>query len=293
VTELRLAADAPAAAPVSAVRDGMQQAGARPRFGVYLAQLWDRRHFIASYTRANNEVMYSRSFLGQLWQVLTPLLNAAVYYLVFGLLLHTSRGTPNFVAFLVIGIFVFHFIQQSVMRGSKSIANNQGLIRSLHFPRAALPISTTGQTCIQLMVSMVVMIPIVLLTGERPALRWLLVLPDLVLVTSFALGAAFVIARISAHIPDTTALLPFVLRSWLYLSGIFYSIEHITKHNPSIKILLELNPGAEYVELARAALIQDANVQLRIWAFATAWAVVSLVGGLIFFWRAEETYARG
>jgi teichoic acid transport system permease protein len=288
-----MAADAPAAAPVAAVPDGMQQAGARPRFGVYLRQLWDRRHFIASYTRANNEVMYSRSFLGQLWQVLTPLLNAAVYYLVFGLLLHTNRGTPNFVAFLVIGIFVFHFIQQSVMRGAKSIANNQGLIRSLHFPRAALPISTTGQTCIQLMVSMVVMLPIVLITGERPALRWLLLLPDLVLVTAFAAGASFVIARISAHIPDTTALLPFVLRSWLYLSGIFYSIEHITRSNPSVKILLELNPGAEYVELARAALIQDANVQLRIWLFATLWAVVALIGGLVFFWRAEETYARG
>src|SRR4051794_8698375 len=232
----------------------MQRAGARPTLGVYLAQLWDRRHFIASYTRANNEVTYSRSFLGQLWQVLTPLLNAAVYYLVFGLLLHTNRGTPNFIAFLVIGIFVFHFIQQSVMRGSKSVANNQGLIRSLHFPRAALPISTTGQTCIQLLVSMVVMIPIILLTGERPAWRWLLVVPDLVLATAFSLGAAFVIARISAHIPDTQALLPFVLRSWLYLSGIFYSIEHITRNNPALKVLLQLNPGAEYVELARAAL---------------------------------------
>jgi teichoic acid transport system permease protein len=293
VTELRLAADAPAPAPVAAVREGMTRAGARPPLRVYLAQLWDRRHFIASYTRANNEVTYSRSFLGQLWQVLTPLLNAAVYYLVFGLLLHTNRGTPNFIAFLVIGIFVFHFIQQSVMRGSKSIGSNQGLIRSLHFPRAALPISTTGQTCIQLSVSMVVMIPIVLLTGERPALRWLLVLPDLVMVTAFALGASFVIARIAAHIPDTTALLPFILRSWLYLSGIFYSIEHITRNNPSIKVLLELNPGAEYVELARAALIQDASVQMRIWVFAAAWAVVALVGGLIFFWRAEETYARG
>src|SRR4051812_19122099 len=253
-----MAADAPAP-PVPAVPEGMQRAGARPPLRAYVAQLWDRRHFIASYTRANNEVTYSRSFLGQLWQVLTPLLNAAVYYLVFGLLLHTNRGTPNFIAFLVIGIFVFHFISQSVMRGAKSVAGNQGLIRSLHFPRAALPISTTGQTCIQLLVSMVVMIPIVLITGERPEWRWLLVVPDLVLATGFACGAAFVIARISAHIPDTTALLPFVLRSWLYLSGIFYSIEHITRNNPAVKILLQLNPGAEYVELARSALIEGAS----------------------------------
>jgi len=225
--------------------------------------------------------------------VLTPLLNAAVYYLVFGLLLHTSRGTPNFIAFLVIGIFVFHFIQQSVLRGSKSIANNQGLIRSLHFPRAALPISTTGQTCIQLGVSMIVLIPIVLLTGETPSLRWLLIIPDLILAAGFALGAAFVLARIGAHIPDTTALLPFILRTWLYLSGIFYSIEHITRNRPSIKVLLQFNPGAEYVELARSAMIDSAHVAPYIWALAAAWSVVALVGGLIFFWRGEETYARG
>ena len=287
-----MAADA-TALPVSAVPEGMQRAGARPPLRTYVAQLWDRRQFIASYTRANNEVTYSRSFLGQLWQVITPLLNAGVYYLVFGLLLHTNRGTPNFVAFLVIGIFVFHFIQQSVLRGSKSIASNQGLIRSLHFPRAALPISTTGQTCISLLVSMAVMIPIVLFTGETPRLQWFLLVPDLLLATAFALGAAFVLARIGAHIPDTTALLPFILRTWLYLSGIFYSIEHITRHNPSIKLLLQLNPGAEYVELARSALIDGANVKGYIWAFAAGWAIVSLFGGLVFFWRAEETYARG
>jgi teichoic acid transport system permease protein len=292
VTELRLAADAPAP-PVPAVPEGMQRAGARPPLRVYVGQLWDRRHFIASYTRANNEVTYSRNVLGQLWQVITPLLNAGVYYLVFGLLLHTNRGTHNFVAFLVVGIFVFHFIQQSVLRGSKSVANNQGLVRSLHFPRAALPISTTGQTCISLLVSMVVMIPIVLFTGERPAWRWFLLIPDLLLATAFALGAAFVLARIGAHIPDTTALLPFILRTWLYLSGIFYSIEHITRHNPSVKLLLQLNPGAEYVELARSALIDGAAVNGHIWAFAAGWAVISLVGGLVFFWRAEETYARG
>jgi len=55
VTELRLAA-APPAPPVTDVPEGMQRAGARPPFGNYLSQLWDRRHFIVSYTRANNEV---------------------------------------------------------------------------------------------------------------------------------------------------------------------------------------------------------------------------------------------
>ena len=50
--------------------------------------------------------MYTEARLGQLWQVLTPLLNAAVYYLIFGIILDTSRGVPNFPAFLITGIFM-------------------------------------------------------------------------------------------------------------------------------------------------------------------------------------------
>src|SRR4051812_852749 len=111
----------------------MQRAGARPSLGVYLRQLWARRHFIIDFTRSNSQVMYAGNFLGQIWQVLTPMLNAAVYYLIFGVLLGTKRGTHNFVAFLVIGIFVFHFLQQSITRGARSVMNNQGLVRSMHF----------------------------------------------------------------------------------------------------------------------------------------------------------------
>jgi teichoic acid transport system permease protein len=294
VTELRLPATAPAPdVPPTALLDEMHRAGARPSLTTYLAQLWQRRHFLVSYTRANNEIMYSRSFLGQLWQLLTPLLNAAVYYLIFGLLLHTRRGVHNYVAFLVIGIFVFHFLQQSIIRGSRSIANNGGLIRSLHFPRAVLPISSTGQTGIQLLVSMAVLIPIVLVTGETPTLRWLLLVPALFLTVMFALGASLAIARVSAHIPDTTALLPFILRTWLYCSGIFYNIEVMARDRPTVRLLLHLNPGAEYVELARSALIEGYRAPGYMWWLAAGWALVAVVGGTAFFWQAEETYARG
>ena len=48
----------------------------------------------------------------------------------------------------------------------------------------------------------------ILLTGETPDWGWFLLIPDVALAAVFAAGTALVIARISAHIPDTTALLP-------------------------------------------------------------------------------------
>lgn len=273
---------------------GLKRAGARPNIVLYTRQLWGRRHFIAEFSRANSAVGYSRSTLGQAWQVLTPLLNAGVYYLIFGVLLNTKRGVHNYVAFLVIGIFTFTFTQSSMIDGARAISSNLGLTRVLHFPRAVLPVSSTLVALRQLLISLVVLIPIVLITGERPMVRWLLLIPVIALQSLFCLGIACAIARIGAKIPDTSQILPFVMRTWLYASGVFYSISAFTKdHSHTVKVLLQANPAGVYVELARAALLKShPPLPHYEWLYAVAWAVVALVAGYAFFWQAEEQYGR-
>ncbi|MGI8761086.1 MAG: ABC transporter permease [Jatrophihabitantaceae bacterium] len=271
----------------------LRRAGARPSLRDYTRDLWGRRHFITSFSTANNAVGYSDSFLGQAWQLLTPLLNAAVYYLIFGVLLHTKRGVHNFIAFLVIGIFVFTFTQTSALQGARAISANLGLTRVLQFPRAVLPVASTLVALQRLVLSLVIMLPIVLITGEVPAPRWLLLIPAIVLQSMFCLGMAFIIARIGAKVPDTSQVLPFILRTWLYLSGVFYSVTSFTKgHGHWVKVLLEVNPGAVYVNIVRDALLSHERATPYAWPLAIGWAVVILVAGYVFFWQAEEQYGR-
>src|SRR6516165_2217829 len=75
-----------------AARYGLRPSSARPGLVSYLRLVWQRRHFIFAYATARNVSMYTEARLGQLWQVLTPLLNSAVYYLVFGVLFKANRG---------------------------------------------------------------------------------------------------------------------------------------------------------------------------------------------------------
>ena len=70
----------------------LKLSGARPSLAGYLAMLWQRRHFIIGYATARNISMYTEAKLGQIWQVLTPILNACVYYLIFGLLFEAARA---------------------------------------------------------------------------------------------------------------------------------------------------------------------------------------------------------
>ena len=111
-----------------------------------------------TYATSRNVSKYSNSALGQLWQVLTPLLNAAIYFLMFGLILGANKGIENYPAFLITGMFVFTYTQRSVSSGAKAISGNLSLIRALHFPRAALPLAYTIQEFQQLLISMGVLV---------------------------------------------------------------------------------------------------------------------------------------
>jgi teichoic acid transport system permease protein len=280
-----------------AERHGLTRSCARPPLGGYLRELWGRRQFIFSYARARTYALYAGARLGSVWQVLTPLMNAAVYYLAFGVLLGTKNGIHNYAAFLICGMFVFTYTQRSMTEGSRSLALNMSLIRTLHFPRATLPLAYVVNELNQMLVSMAILFAFVGLT-DGPTRRWLLVVPALAMQTMFNLGMTLIFARIGTFVSDISQLLPFVTRTWLYASGIFFSIPDKLRalDAPGWVIqVLSLNPISAYIDLVRRALLHEhaRNELPHAWSIAAVWAVVVLVGGFWFFWRAEDRYGRG
>jgi teichoic acid transport system permease protein len=280
-----------------AERYGLSKSSARPALGGYLRELWGRRQFIFSYARARTYALYAGARLGSVWQVLTPLLNAAVYYLAFGVLLGTKNGIHNYAAFLICGMFVFTYTQRSMTEGSRAISLNMSLIRTLHFPRATLPLAYVVNELNQMAVSMGILLALVGLT-DGLAWRWLLILPALALQTMFNIGMTLIFARIGAFVSDISQLLPFITRTWLYASGIFFSIPSrlAALHAPGWVIqVLSLNPISAYIDIVRRSLLEEhaKNELPHAWSIATGWAVLVLVGGFLFFWLAEDRYGRG
>ncbi|GAA2424159.1 ABC transporter permease [Streptomyces pulveraceus] len=282
-----------------ATKYGLTVSGARPGLFEYIRQLWGRRHFIMAFSRAKLTAQYSQAKLGQLWQVATPLLNALVYYLIFGLILGTRKGMTQevFIPFLVTGVFVFTFTQSSVMAGVRAISGNLGLVRALHFPRASLPISFSLQQLQQLLFSMIVLAAVAIAFGSYPGLSWLLIIPALVMQFVFNTGLALIMARLGSKTPDLAQLMPFVMRTWMYASGVMFSIPVMLKDKPDwIANVLQYNPAAIYMDLIRFALIDGygaGNLPAHVWIVALAWAVLMGLVGFVYFWKAEERYGRG
>ncbi|MFJ9937126.1 ABC transporter permease [Streptomyces virginiae] len=282
-----------------AAAHGLTLSGARPTLPRYIAQLWQRRHFVSAYANARMQATYSTAKLGQVWHLVTPLLNAAVYYFIFGIVLKASHGVPDYVPFLITGIFVWDFVSSSVNAGTRAVHSNLGLVRALHFPRASLPISTVVQLFQQLLVSMAALVILLLAFGQRPGAAWLLAVPALLLTALFAAGCAMIMARIGSKSPDVSQLMPFVLRTWMYSSGVMWSIDQMLGKNDLphwVLTALKVNPPAVYIDLMRFALIDSFPAHAlphHVWLLAAGWALLAGVGGFIYFWKAEEAYGRG
>jgi teichoic acid transport system permease protein len=278
-------------AATMAEEHGLRRIGIRPRLRTYIDDLWARRHFIRVLASSTAYARNQNNYLGQLWAVLSPLLNAAVYFLIFGMLLQTDRGVDNFVAFLTIGVFMFSFTASSITSGSKAITGNLGLVRSLHFPRAVLPLAVVLTELISLLPALAVLCVIVLLTGEPITVDWLLFPVVVVVQWLFNTGCAFIIARLVAHVRDLLHLIPLVLRFLRYASGVFFSITAYAG-DTWIGLVMEYQPIAIYLTLARSTLLSEGAQDPVDWAVGIGWAVVAFVVGFLFFWRAEERYGR-
>jgi teichoic acid transport system permease protein len=310
-----------------AAQYGLRPSSARPGLVRYLGMVWQRRHFILAYATARNVSMYTEARLGQLWQVLTPLLNSAVYYLIFGILFKANRDVSNYTAYLVTGVFIFSFTERSIVVGSGVMRANIALIRALHFPRACLPLAYVLVEFQQLLLSMVVLFAIVLGTGEPLTLYWFLLVPALLMQSMFNMGAALILARIGAGAQDVSQLVPFLLRVWRYFCGVMYSIEALPATLPVwAKDLLSVNPAAVYISLIRFAIITTQRTDApgakpydagqcaifnakkipalqaychpaigtgELWLAGIGWAAVTVAIGVVYFWRAETRYGRG
>jgi teichoic acid transport system permease protein len=245
-----------------AAQYGLRPSAKRPSIGTYLSELARRWSFIMGFATARNVAMYTEAKLGQLWQILAPLLNAGVYFLIFGLIITgVSRGVPNYLAFLVTGVFIFSFTQRTFISTSKVITQSLPLIRALKFPRAALPLAYVMIELQQLLLSMAVLSVLVLVGHQPLTWDWLLVIPALALLTMFNAGIGLFAARTGARVNDFSQLLPFLMRTWLYLSGVIYSIQvfvaHHSKNYGWATTLLQLNPAHIFITLVRNALLKS------------------------------------
>jgi teichoic acid transport system permease protein len=298
MTPAPVSSDSAAAAAALAAENGLVVLGGRPPLISYARQLWIRRHFAIELARSRFRAQNEADRLGAAWIVLLPTINAAVYGLVFGVIVKNASRPPHFIPFLVTGVFTFAFFSGCFSDGARSIISNRGLVRTLHFPRAVLPVASVVQQLFALGPVVLVMCLIVKISGEPFSLRWLLIFPAYFLMALFCTGVAFFAARLTIHVRDIAQLIPFITRLLFYVSGIFFAVSTKFSGHGLLTLALKANPANVYITLVRDALLsrdrrlQGVHADAHTWQLGVLWGLLTVVAGFVFFWRAEGLYGR-
>ncbi len=274
--------------------DHLSKVGGRPPIGQYLSQLWQRRHFIWRESRSKVSTQNARNRLGSAWLVIRPLLDAVFYWVIFGLVLQVGRGLPNYVAFVIIGVFMFQLTSAAISSGVNVVRTSKALIRAFTFPRASIVISLVAQRLLQQVPAILVMLTIIALVPPHapPQVSWVLFPLILVLHTIFNLGVAFLFARLGAAWPDLSQAVSFAVRILMYGSAVIFPIERFVDRSPAALAIIEMNPIYAFLTAYRTILIDAVVPGPGLWLQMVGWAVGMLAAGFLLFWASEESYAR-
>lgn len=272
--------------------NGLSPVGVRPSLGEYISQLWGRRHFIWMDARHRMLSQNSRNRLGSVWLLLRPLMDAAFYFLIFGVVLNVQRaGIDNYGAYIIVGVLMFRATSTSISSSPAALASGKVLIRAFSFPRAAIPISAVLRDGLQMLWAVGAMLVMIVALPPHvlPSLTWLLVIPILALQWILNLGISFIFARVGFHFPDMTQMMSFVSRVLMYSSGVIFPINLIVT-NPIALDIIEANPVFQMVSMYRTVLMDGAVPPIESWMILAGWAGGLALFGFLFFWRGEATY---
>lgn len=269
----------------------LKRLNVRPGFFAYLAQLWERRFFVLADARFRAFRTAKSYNLWRFWIIAQPLLEAAMYGVIFGLLLKTSRGIDNYLGFLVLGVTFFGLMSALLNGGQSLLQTSRNLMQTFQFPRASLVLSQSLRYMLDNLPGLIIAIAFALGAQWGTPLSWkiVLVIPLILMIWIFGTGLMFIVARLTAFIPDVKVLINLGLRAWFFSSGIFFSLERFAD-NPTLYRMFCYNPAYLFLKSVRETVIYDTIPSAETWGYLAAWSFGAFFIGLLFFWRAEERY---
>ena len=267
--------------------------------GAYVRRLWERRDFTVQLALGNVAAQTADTRLGLLWWIVNPLLLSLIYFLVFGVILGGRRGNPEFLAYLIVGVFSFRFLSQTMAKSANLITGNSKLITSVRMPRLLFPIAATIEAAVGFAVGVAVFFLLVMpFRGITPT-WWTLLLPvPFILQFLFALGVGALTARFVVRVRDVANLVPHITRLWFYLSPVLWPLDKLDDLASSeLDFLLPIlfaNPMFAILSLYRTALLGPdlAPFEPLMLVTAIAWTAYMLIVGTRSFVRHEEDLAR-
>jgi ABC-type polysaccharide/polyol phosphate export permease len=242
------------------------------------------RYLFAQLVSREYRRKYKGSTLGVLWYLVNPLVLLGAYTLMFGHIVKV-QSLSDYPIFLMAGIVVWTFFQQSLLSSAESLIDQGALLHKARFPRQTIPASTVVVQLITFVAILILLAPVALALRGSFQLELLLLPVVVALLFCFVLGCALVVAVLHAYFRDVAPILTAALLPWFFLTPIFFEpskIAFVQRHPFAGTLLDWVNPVAPFVEAVRSILYYGRAPWGQLLYGLVAAAVALLVGAAVF-----------
>lgn len=255
-------------------------------FFTYFRKIWNYRALIWVFAKRDLKVKYAQTFLGIGWSILQPLTALAIFSFFFGYVLHWKSGDLPFPVYVLSGLLGWNFFSYIVNAGSMSIQDASHTIRKIYFPKSILPFSKVLVAGVELLLSLVLLIP--LLIWYDIGISWRIVFIPFVLFFNAICGLALVfwVASFAYRKRDLFHLLPFIVYFGIWLTPVFFTGDFLPGN---LGFLVDFNPMANVVSMWRWALFAPVDFEW-VWLLNFAIMLLLCISGMYYYNRKESRF---
>ncbi len=236
-------------------------------------------------------VRYKRSVLGFLWFLLKPLFSMVVYTVVFTRIIRFGGAIEHFSLFLLTGLLPWNFFSASLSASTRTLLDNHRLIRSVYFPRAALPVASVIANAVHMVLALVVLELLLWAWGHPPSPALLSVVPALLFLCCMTAGLSLTLSIWNVYYRDVAQFLEVLLLAWFYASPVIYPLG--AGILPSrVDSVIRFNPLSGVLEMLHSSMYYGLWPPAWCWVSGAAWAAGLLILGLAVFRRYEPSVVK-
>ncbi len=248
--------------------------------------LYNYRELLKTSVKKEVRSKYKNSFLGVLWSFLNPLLQIAVYALIFSLIL--SNQQPHYAVFLCCGLIPWTFFSSAINKAAFTFIENGNIIKKVYFPREIIPISVVTAETVNFLISTIIILGFVIFNGLGIS-KYILFYP-IILIAQYLiiLAIAFIISSVCVYLRDLQHFIGIALQLLFYAAPIVYSPSSIPEN---YQWILKYNPMTYIINAYRDIFYNQTMIDLKHILIVLGIGAVGCVVGYFIFSKLQKGFA--
>lgn len=233
------------------------------------------KEYIIYAAKSDLNAEVSNSYLNRLWWLLEPFMNMLIYALIFGKMFGSL--IENYTSFLFASLLLWNYFNRVTNSSVQLVRIYRGVVSNIYIPKFVLLLSVMVLNLYKLIFSMIVLVPMLLLSRVQFGLCTLLVIPAVLVLILLSFGIGMLLIHFGVYMDDLSYVITILLNMLCFLSGIFYDVIE-TIPEPFNRFLMVANPVAAVIDTMRNALLYHtaSNVVTLV-----CWGVFGLVLSMI------------